>query len=426
MPQVSRSICTCLLAAVMGVGSLAAPSRAAESAVAFSTPRQTWDAYRRALDAEKFAEAFDLLTPAAQEERLQQCILGSVMLLEQLPDAPKVPKEFIAYRDRLQALLRVHGIDAKELFKAYNAVAEKASRAGVEPTEQQSRKLPFYQFKGDRRNFVAEAARLQCELQRAFEKYRKASAGAAEPPEAEGDGKRKGEVLRVNVKGDRAVMVVRALPPEDQVAESGGLVFLYMNLITPTQYFRQIGKRWFIASETGEPVHAPFHALKQSSLPYTRQFDMDCGDALRFELPNGREVAFWCSGTPTGVAFGTQIIGLGVGRGFLMIEFGEKPFIQLASKICEYYPEGAAGWDSYIWQGGEETFSSTGLGRQRELFVGEYRILADENVGKEGKLSLTVTVRAATAAEQLYGAPARALSQAAQIGLFDRAAGGPR
>ena len=84
-----------------------------------------------------------------------------------------------------------------------------------------------------------------------------------------------------------------------------------------------------------------------------------------------------------------------------------KAVYSASSKICEYYPEGAAGWDSYIWQGGEETFSSTGLGRQRELFVGEYRILADENVGKEGKLSLTVTVRAATAAEQLYGAAER-------------------
>jgi hypothetical protein len=396
MCRVLLFIRACLLGAVAGLIWLNAISRAADNAGASATPRQVWDVYQHAITEGKFAVAFDCLTPAAQEEQLEQCILSSLMLAEQIHDAKDVPKEFERLRDRLQALLRSNGLDLKQSNKVLEAA--QAARPDVDLTEERTRELVLGQLKGDRRKFFGGAMSITCEFERLMaEKYKEASAGAAESRKAggAGDGKDQPEVqvLGVKVREDRAVMAIRRPLSDGSVLMHGSLRVRYT---TETQYFRRIGSRWFLASESNEPVHAPLYVVKESGLPYSRQFEMDCGDAIRLGLPNGREVALWCTGTPA--------IGQALGNGELTLSYGEKPFRSSPLKYRNL-PDGGRwveGCDSYIRQGGVTTFSGRS-GCQRELFVGNYRILTDENAGKEGKLSLTVQIRVATPSERLYG-----------------------
>ena len=188
-------------------------------------------------------------------------------------------------------------------------------------------------------------------------------------------------------------MIIQRSAPEESGASNDKV---RIRRTTEIQYFRRIGNRWFLASESNEPVDAPLNRVKESDLPYSRSFELDCGNAIRLALPDGRELALWCSGTPP--------IGQAMGNGELMLSYGEKPFRSSPLKYRNL-PEGGRwveGDDSYIRQGGVTTFSNR-PGCQRELFVGNYRVLTDESPGKGGRLAMIVQVRRTAPSELLYG-----------------------
>ncbi|NQT16995.1 MAG: HEAT repeat domain-containing protein [Planctomycetes bacterium] len=326
-------------------------------------------------------------------------MLESLMLVELTDGAEDAPKEFKPLRDRLLEVMRSHGIDPERVSEEFEAAGREAYRADVGLSEQKTRELLLGHLTGDRKKFYGDARGVIAELQRLIAvEYRKALAAETEAQDAgeAGATERKPEVqvLGVKVSGDRAVMAVQRRLPESSVLMHGSLRIRHA---TETQYFRRIGGRWFLASESNEPVHAPLHEVKESSLPYSRTFQMDCGDALRFELSDGKEVAVWCSGTP--------VIGQAFGQGALAISWGEKPFRSSPLKYRKM-PDGGRvveGDDSYIRMGGVTTSSNRPAWFQRDLYVGKYRILLDENRGEEGKLALTVRVRLATLSESLHG-----------------------
>ena len=57
-----------LLIAAVTASLVTVASQASSDGTVAATPRQAWDAFQRAGTEGKFAEAFDYLTPAAQEE----------------------------------------------------------------------------------------------------------------------------------------------------------------------------------------------------------------------------------------------------------------------------------------------------------------------------------------------------------------------
>jgi HEAT repeat protein len=394
MYRASSSVRVCSLAILAGVAWLDAMPRAADGAGAFATPRHVWDSYQQALADKHFGRAFESLTPGAQEEHLERCILGGLMLAEETHGAPDAPKEFERLRDRLREVMRSHGIDPRRVAEAFEAAHRKASEADVDLSEERSRQLLLNYLKGDRKKFFQDAMSAISEFQRLIAAKDGEAPAAAESRCGGGAGEPGAEVLGVRLRGDRAFMVIRRRLPEGSVLMHGSLRIRYT---TETHYFRRIDGRWFLASENNEPVQAPLHVIKESNLPYSCEFEMDCGDAMRFGLPSGKELAVWCSGTP--------FIGQALGEGMLTISYGEKPFRSAPLKYRKLR-EGervVAGEDSYIRMGGVTTGSNRPGWCQRDLYIGDYRILLEENAGKEGTLLLKVQVRVATPSERLHG-----------------------
>lgn len=399
MFRVPSFLHVCLLAVLAVVVWLNVGLRAGENSRGHTTPREAWSVYQRAVANGHFGTAFECLTPGAQEEHLERCMLECLMLVAQTGGAEDVPKEFRLLRDRLRGVLQSYGIDPKRVSEEFEAAHEKAYQADVNLSEEESRELLLCRLKGDRKKFFGDARSVIAEFQRLMAaKYEEATgAGAASQDAEEADTAEtelEVQVLGVKERGDRAVMVLQRRLPEGSVLMHGSLRIRYT---TETQYFRRIDGRWYLASEENEPVHAPLYVVKESALPYSREFQMDSGDAMRFQLPNGKELAVWCSGTP--------FIGQVLGQGTLTISYGEKPFRSSPVKYRKM-PDGSRvveGDDSYIRSGGVATSSNSTGWCQRDLFVGKYRILLEENEGKEGKLSLKVQIRVATLSESLHG-----------------------
>jgi len=399
MCRVPSFVLVCLLAVLTETFWPTAGLRAAEGPGGYATPREAWNAYQRAIADWDFGTAFDCLTPGAQEEHLERCVLGGLMMLGQTEGAEEVPKEFQKLCKRLRDVMRSYGLDPERDREKFEAADRAAYQADVDLSEEERRDLLLGHLKGDRKRFFADVMRAMADFQRLMAaRYREAVAEEGESPDPAQPDTAEDEpevpVPGVKVHGDRAVMVLRRRLPESSMLMRGSLRIRHT---TETRHFRRIGGGWFLASESNEPVDAPLHAVKESDLPYRREFQMDCGDALRFELPNGKEVALWCDGTPP--------IGQAVGGGTLSVSWGEKPFRSSPLKYRKM-PDGSRvveGDDSYIRMGGVTTSSHHPDWCQRDLFVGDYCILLDENKGEEGKLALTVQIRRATLSESLHG-----------------------
>jgi len=389
----------CLLAVIADSISPAVALHAAENAGERALVHDVWSVYQRAIAADDFNKVFERLTPGAQEERLEKCLLRSLLLLTHTNGAEELPKEHKRLRDRLREVLRSHGVEAEQVRREFEAAHEEAYQKDVDLSEQQSRQLLLKHLKGDRKKFFSDAMGVFASIQRQFaENYQGARDEEVEPQDAQkastADREPEVQILGVKVNGDRAVMVIRRRLPKGSVIMHGSRRIRH---ITDTQHFRRIDGRWLLASETNEPVDAPLHVVKESSLPYSREFQMDSGDALRFQLPNGKEVAVWCRGTPS--------IGQALGQGALTVFWGEKPFRSAPLKYRKLRDgfRVVEGVDSYIRSGGVTTSSTRPGWCERELFVEGYRILLDEGPGEEGKLALKVQIRQATLSESLHG-----------------------
>jgi hypothetical protein len=125
--------------------------------------------------------------------------------------------------------------------------------------------------------------------------------------------------------------------------------------------------------------------VKVPEIPFERQLQMREGDALEFELPNGKTVAVWCE--RPGLVLGEQTTASG-----LKTAWGERPFKKPEVVREQIAPNSyrLAGWKSYISQGAVTT--STGdQTTESLLYVGDLEFSIIENL--RGTPSLPVTIR---------------------------------
>jgi hypothetical protein len=125
--------------------------------------------------------------------------------------------------------------------------------------------------------------------------------------------------------------------------------------------------------------------LTTADIPYSKQMQLQAGDAYVYQLPNGKSVAIWC-GRPglLGGMFDDSKSGLD-------IAWGERPFKQppLVRKGTGPDPDQMV-WKSYIEQGPVVTSGSSS--RERELFVGDLQLSIIEDLTATGSLPVTVSV----------------------------------
>jgi hypothetical protein len=402
-----------VLVVFVQVGALGSGPQDTKRVNGYATPREAWNAFQQAIADGDFGKAYECLTPSAQEQHLEQCIGGLVMSLAYFSggdvpvpgvgadrqDGKEVYTQFKKSCDRSREIMEAHGIDAGSLADTFNAAAEKASKENRELTEEEVRGLLLGQLKGDRKKFyvdamsaLAEYSRLVNTINRRLAAGRKHGCNVTEeeatPPRPEV------EVLGVKTRGNRAVIVLRSRLSDGMTAMRGSL---RIRCSTDTQHFRRIAGRWYLALEGEGPIDAPLRMIEESSLPFQRDFQLDCGDVLRFKLPNDKQLALWCTGAPA--------LGQVFRQAALTIRYGESPYHSAPSKYREM-PDGSRvldGDDSYIRNGGVTTFSDNAARQDRELFVGKYRVLLTEDAGKDGKLSLRLHIRRATLLESLHG-----------------------
>lgn len=126
--------------------------------------------------------------------------------------------------------------------------------------------------------------------------------------------------------------------------------------------------------------------VKVSAIPFERQLQMREGDALEFELPDGKTVAVWCERQPSGFTLGEQTTASG-----LKTAWGERSFKRPEVVREQISPNSyrLAGWKSYISQGAVTTAGDQTT--EYVLYVGDLQFSIIENL--RGTPSLPVTIR---------------------------------
>ena len=156
MRRSASSVQICVVAAVAALAWPIAVARGADKPETFTTPQEVWDAYQRAVAEGHFGVAFECLTPGAQEEHLERCILNALMLVGEPRGGDGMPKEIASLCDRLEKVMRSHGMDPKEVTAAFEAAHKKAELTDVDLSEEASRALLVGRMKGDRKSFFDE------------------------------------------------------------------------------------------------------------------------------------------------------------------------------------------------------------------------------------------------------------------------------
>jgi hypothetical protein len=137
----------------------------------------------------------------------------------------------------------------------------------------------------------------------------------------------------------------------------------------------------------GIPIRKKESVIKvtEASIPFERQFEMREGDALQFELPNGKTVAVWCERATS--PMGEQTTASGIDA-----VWGERPFKHLKPRREQIGPNSYAlsGWESYIGQGAVTTHGAETS--EYELFIDEWRFSITKNLQATGALPVTIRV----------------------------------
>jgi len=133
-----------------------------------------------------------------------------------------------------------------------------------------------------------------------------------------------------------------------------------------------------------------------NDLPYSAELNLKKGDAYRLRLPDGKELAFWCTSQDSPAAEQTSQSGLDM-------SWGEQPF-KRSPVVYERDSEQKKA-TTYILFEGVTTY--TGSGRSESSFViGNWRIVLAENISSPEGLPITVTVRqSASSYKPMQGTP---------------------
>lgn len=361
-----------------------APSRlASKASKGFASPADAWEGLIKASGDEDWKAVYDCLTPVAQDKATFDALLGLIMSVEWHHLREVDDKRIRVLVVASDTLLKSHGIDQKQIEKE----SKKAEEAGLDRLELQKICLrPL----SDKRRFFAESISLSMKIRKVFfakegetpDKETKPEPAVAAKPEPDADTPPNlGKLVNVKIRGDRATGNVTNRLPESSVFVKGGK---RIRFVTDIKYFRRIDSRWYHAAENGKPVKAPLHRIAKSNIPFEKKFMMEAGDALRFELPNGKIVAVWCGAARNFLA-AEQATSSG-----LKTSWGEKPFKHVRYKRVPQ-PDGSnvlGEADSYIKQGSVVTQGSATSTYQ--LFVGKWEFSIVEDL--KGKDSLPVTI----------------------------------
>ena len=354
----------------------------------FASPTDAWEAYVKAGETADWMKVYDSCTPTAQDVMAFECLLGlkfgvAWFNLEESDDA-----ELRALAAKCDRVYAAHGIDFKRLEKE----AEKAESANLDREDLQKLCLPLIR---DKRKFFADATAQMAAVQKAVgEKLGKemrekpGPEAKADPAPAEAPPPDLGKIVNVKIKGDRATGEI--MEPVSGTLIVGGKQVRYQ---THPKFFRRLDGRWYIAAEN-EPVESPLHKIAAADIPYEKQFTLEAGDALRFELPDGKVVAVWCEGGVKNRWAAEQTTASG-----LKTSWGEQPFKHVRYKRVREPGGGITSGetDSYIKQGGVTT-STRDETSTYQLFVGELEFSIIEDL--RAKEKLPVTIRVVKRAEQ--------------------------
>ena len=368
-----------------GLGSEAPRNLSLKASEGFASPVEAWRASIKAAGDEDWKSLYDCLTPAARDEATFNALLGLIMSVEWHHLREMDDRKIRALVAESDALLKLHGINQKQIEKE----SEKAEEAGLDRLDLQKMCLRRL---SDKRRFFGESTALSIKIRKAF--FAKVSESpdtetkpepdaAARPEPGAGTPPNLGKLVDVKIRGDRATGKVTERLPESTTIINAGKRIRFVTKIT---YFRRIDGRWYLASESGEPIKAPLHRIAQADVPFEKKLVMEAGDAFQFELPNGKIVAVWCGAAKNFMA-AEQATSSG-----LKTSWGEQPFKHVRYKRVPR-PDGGhvlGEADSYIKQGPVVTSGADATSTYK-LFVGQWEFDIVEDL--KAKNSLPVTIR---------------------------------
>jgi hypothetical protein len=127
--------------------------------------------------------------------------------------------------------------------------------------------------------------------------------------------------------------------------------------------------------------------VESSEIPFSKQLQMQQGDAYDFQLPNGKSVAVWCERPAYPMMLAEQTTKSG-----LRTAWGERPFKRPKPLMEQIGPNSytIAGWKSYIVQGAVTTEGARTT--EYELFVGNLRFSIIEDLTATSSLPVTIKV----------------------------------
>lgn len=354
----------------------------------FASPVEAWETYVNAVEANDWATVFGCCTPAAQDAMTFDYLLGLKFNVAWFSLDKSDDKQVKALAEKCDRLYARHGIEFNRLEKE----AEKADKADMDRDDLQNLCLPMVR---DKRAFFIDAAALAVEIQATVAKKlgktmegksqpeEKAEAAELPPPDLD-------KLVKVKVHGDRATgQITHRLSESTTLIVAGKRI----RFQTETKSFRRIDGGWYVAADKAEPVDSPLHTIAESQIPFEKQFSMEAGDALRFELPGGKIVAVWCEGGLQGLWAAEQTTDSG-----LKTCWGEVPFKHVGyKKVRKSRGSMELGeTNSYIKQGA--VITDTGKGTSTyQLFVAEWEFNIIEDLRAKGNLPITIRVTKRTA-----------------------------
>ena len=366
------------------------PSSSAPKGTGFESPHEAWKTWEEASNQGDWGRAYDCLTPAARDEATFDCIAGIMMGIGWFDLREADDKEIQALVQQCDTRLSAHGINPKQIEEELEKLEKEAMEAKGAGLDQASGVQFILRLIKDRRRCFVETMPLKVKLQETMEKKfadnglvetedEPVSAGGTDvdtPPFLD-------ILVKVKIRGNYATGRITRRLPDTTVLEVGGK---RIRFTTETKYFRQIGGLWYVASVTGEPFEAPTHKIPEAGIPYEKSLTMEAGDALSFELPNGKSVAVWCDGGGKSLFAAEQTTSSG-----LKTSWGEKPFKHVDYKR-ERQPDGSAvlgDADSYIEQG--PVITKSDRTSTYRLFIDEWQFDIVEDL--QAKEALPVTIR---------------------------------
>jgi hypothetical protein len=378
-----------------------------QDAKGFGSPEEVWTTLMQASDREDWGQVYDCLTPAARDDYVFKSYVNLMMSLEWFGLRRAEDKETQMIVQQCDALFSSQGVDIKQIEEEVNKLKkeeiDQLREESADPDKMIFKQLLFRLIK-DKRRFFVEATSLTMKIQdtmaKVFAKLGESDVKNRKDLVVEVDEELPpsiGKIVNVKVHGDSARGKLTEKLQDSEVLITGGK---RIRFVTDTKFFRRIDGKWFVEYEINEPIQTYSHKIAETDIPFEKRINMDAGDALTFDLPNGKSVAVWCEGDKRNFIFAAeQTTASG-----LKTHWGEKPFKSVGYKR-EKQADGSTvlgETNSYIKQGpvitkGDKTTTY-------RLFIDKWQIDIIEDLQAKEELPVTIQIRKQTSKLlQLFG-----------------------